>query len=56
MAIAAPRSVFGIHHEAALYGVAMDVAKLLSELRLREGVDVIVANLPEPHSLALERF
>lgn len=56
VAIAAPRPVIWLLHETFLNRVAMDVAKLLDKLLLREDVEVEVANLPELLSTALEMF
>jgi hypothetical protein len=54
MAVAAPRPVFGIFDEFALYWIAVDVAKLLRKLALREDVEIVITVLPEAGTVALE--
>jgi hypothetical protein len=52
--IAAPWPVLRSFDEFPLYGIAMEVAKLLTELALGEDAEVVVAALPELDSVAFE--
>ncbi len=56
VAVAAPWPVFGFIDEAALDGIAVDVAKFLGELPLREDVEIVVALFPEMLAVASESF
>ena len=44
---AAPRPVFGLFDEVAIYRVAVHVFELLYELVVGEDVEVVVSGLPE---------
>lgn len=54
VAVGAPWPIFGILCEAALDGVAMDVAKFLCELSLTDDVEILIAGLPELRAVAFE--
>jgi hypothetical protein len=54
MAIAAPWPVFLVFNEAAVDGIAMNVAELLDELGLGEDVEVVITGLPELRAFGFE--
>jgi hypothetical protein len=51
-----PSVVFGFGDEAAVYGVAVDVANLLYEFRRREDIEVVVTRLPEMGSFVFQEL
>ena len=56
VAEAAPEPVFRLFDEAIFDGIAMDVAELFNELRVREDVEVVITGLPELFAVAFEAF
>ena len=53
---ATPGPVFGLFHETAFDGIAMDVAELFGELGFSEDIEVVVAGLPELFASAFGEF
>ena len=56
VAEAAPRPVFWLLHQTALHGIAVHVAELFDVLAMGEGVEVVVAGLPELRAVPFELF
>ena len=52
---AAPRPVFGLFHQSALYRIAVQVAQLFHEIPVVAKVTVIVTRLPKRPGLAVLR-
>ena len=53
---AAPAVVFGTGNESSRNRIAMDVLDLLDELPSSEGIEVVIAGLPELVPLAFQQF
>ena len=54
MAVAAPGPIFGLFDQTPRDWVAMDVAELLCDLRLRQDVEVVIAPLPELRAVVFQ--